>query len=559
MKIPALSGIIAVFIVVSGLKTTAAETKQREESSFINKVTVYLDRAHVRRTSNIELKKGVELITFKDLPVNLADDSVRAGIADNSGIRLLGFEVRLYSIERTNESRVQTLQTDRQKLTDDIREIDDTIAALASERDFIQALKASYVKEAASTIMTEKPKIEDWQKLLKFVRNELIENSKQIAEEESKKRNLSEKLRVIDNELSILKTLSALHRKSVTITLECTKDVKTQLELSYMIFGAGWAPSYDCYADKSNQAKQLELYYYGHVWQNTGEDWSNVELLLSTAHPAFSASMPTLSALVLGGAGKDSQRSYPTSQISYQKDLLIQNSARLERFLGKEATVDSKQQELCDIIKSESEERFASYVFTIQNKETIPSDGMPHKSTIAVLSLPSTFEYITTPKLAPYAYLKANTENNAEFPLLPARFNIFLSNNYIGESVMKMAVPREKFEAFLGIDEGIKVQRVLDDKKDDSSSLTRQINYTFKTTIENLKKEKIKLTVIDQIPIARDSDIKISIVDGTTKPAEQLKDGTLKWIIELEPSKSTSINLLYYIYCPMAKNVAGLE
>jgi uncharacterized protein (TIGR02231 family) len=207
----------------------------------------------------------------------------------------------------------------------------------------------------------------------------------------------------------------------------------------------------------------------------------------------------------------------------------------------------------------ESEERFASHVFQIRAKETIPSDGMPHKTIIASMSLQCEFEYITTPKLSPYVYIKSKAENNNEFPLLPARLNIFLSNNYIGESLIKMAVPREKFEVYLGIEEGIKVKRTLEDKKDVSATL-RQIHYAFQIKLENLKKEDIKLTVLDQIPIARDVDINVEIQDdGTTKPTERSKDGLIKWVVDLKSREFSNLNLRYRVYFPMGKDVRGLE
>ena len=63
-----------------------------------------------------------------------------------------------------------------------------------------------------------------------------------------------------------------------------------ELELSYVVTGAGWQPLYDV----RSSDKDVEVTYLAQVAQNTGEDWPAVSLTLSTARPSLALVLPEL-------------------------------------------------------------------------------------------------------------------------------------------------------------------------------------------------------------------------------------------------------------------------
>ena len=69
------------------------------------------------------------------------------------------------------------------------------------------------------------------------------------------------------------------------IKIKLSSDVSNTLDLniSYNITHAGWFPIYDLKADKINIPLNLE--YKAHVYQNSGCDWDDVNLVLSTSDP----------------------------------------------------------------------------------------------------------------------------------------------------------------------------------------------------------------------------------------------------------------------------------
>src|SRR6185436_16853975 len=79
-------------------------------------------------------------------------------------------------------------------------------------------------------------------------------------------------------------------RYVVTVELEVSTPGDFELELTYMVNGAGWKPLYDLRL----VGDSLEITYLAQVAQNTGEDWPDVALTLSTAFPALSLVIPEL-------------------------------------------------------------------------------------------------------------------------------------------------------------------------------------------------------------------------------------------------------------------------
>src|SRR5207248_10089979 len=68
-----------------------------------------------------------------------------------------------------------------------------------------------------------------------------------------------------------------------------------KVRLNYLVDSASWLPQYKFRAGKAKEPVQVE--YLAAVIQQTGEDWPNVNIILSTAQPMLNASPPDLKTL----------------------------------------------------------------------------------------------------------------------------------------------------------------------------------------------------------------------------------------------------------------------
>src|SRR5205085_12519788 len=65
-----------------------------------------------------------------------------------------------------------------------------------------------------------------------------------------------------------------------------------EVNLSYFARNASWKPSYDLRA--KDIKGQVSLLYKASVTQNTGENWENVHVMLSTGNPTLGGNKPEL-------------------------------------------------------------------------------------------------------------------------------------------------------------------------------------------------------------------------------------------------------------------------
>ena len=70
---------------------------------------------------------------------------------------------------------------------------------------------------------------------------------------------------------------------NLTVGIETAGTGEFELEVSYVVNRASWKPLYDIRVD--SKSKSVNLGYLAQITQNTGEDWTNVNLTLSTAKP----------------------------------------------------------------------------------------------------------------------------------------------------------------------------------------------------------------------------------------------------------------------------------
>ena len=81
--------------------------------------------------------------------------------------------------------------------------------------------------------------------------------------------------------------------RDAVIVVDKTNDAAGKVRLNYLVDAASWRPQYKLRAGK--EAKDpVQLEYLAAVVQQTGEDWSNVNLVLSTAQPMLNAAPPDL-------------------------------------------------------------------------------------------------------------------------------------------------------------------------------------------------------------------------------------------------------------------------
>jgi len=384
-------------------------------------------------------------------------------------------------------------------------------------------------------------------------------------------RDLQKKLHVLEYERQNLTSGRTEQFKEVRVTMELPANGKADLHLQYVIPGASWSPLYD--ARVLSTEGKVELVYYGTVSQRTGEDWNEVEVVLSTAKPAIGGQLASLSPWFLTvqeyvqKMKEQASRSYGHAQQKGERMMAQQQMVQFAKAQeAQEAQEMAKSAEEegkglgDDLVVADTETSTTSVFFTVKKKETIPSDGQPHKTAIAVENFPATFEYDASPVLSPYAYLKAKLKNG-DRPLLAGTMNVFFDQDFAGNSWIKNTQSGESFDAYFGVDEGVKVERRLE-KKDagaDRSLLgggkTFRTTYVYKLSAQNFKKVPVTFNMKDRLPVSQHQDVKVENVRIEPEPTDRTAKGLVRWTVELKPQEKRVFTVEYTIEHPVDKNI----
>lgn len=523
--------------------------------SRIAEVTIYPDSALINRAAGLKLGPGQHKVIFPDIIPDLDENSLRVSTQGMSEVRLLGAQVKREFLEEVPSERIQQLKDEIRKLGDEKKKLEDTKEILNKERQFLDSIRLYADVQIPKDLVTKMPQTQELEAMLKFLDTKLKENYSAYIECELKVRDIVEKTDVLKRQLAEISGPAKKLKRSIVVDLEVLKAGSIDLSISYLVNGASWQPIYDARADF--EKSQVELVSYGIIKQATGEDWTDIEVSLSTAKPSIGGRMPYVSPWIL--------RPYqpPINRRRGGMKAARAPQAQFEAF--------DKVEELKEAAREPEyalpQEKGVAVVYKLLQKTNIKSDGSDHKLAISSQTLKADFEYSTYPRLGVYAYLGSRVVNAKDLQLLSGRVNIFLEGDFVGTSNIDNIAPNEEFDLYLGIDENVKVKREQIEKKVDETliagipSPTKRITLKYKLTVENYKSKKIKVKLFEAIPVSEDDRIKVKMGQVSLEPKEKdWKDrkGIWLWEFELEPKAKQEIIYSYTVEHPREMQVEGL-
>jgi hypothetical protein len=139
--------------------------------------------------------------------------------------------------------------------------------------------------------------------------------------------------------------------------------------------------------------------------------------------------------------------------------------------------------------------------------------------------------YKIVPGRSKAAYLTAEIFNSSGRPVLRGHANLFTGATYSGQTKLETAVPGAKLLLPLGVDEGVKVNRMINQKtvqtgvvfKDDVSE------YTVTIEIANHRRHPIRVEVEDQLPVTLNKDTKVDGFEASPAMTGPALDGKIGW------------------------------
>lgn len=292
------------------LLLTLAATAQEEKKlrAPIEKVTVFLSGAQVEHQLQTTLSTGKQIVVFQQLTDFVDPASVQLKCSDNATI--LSVRTRKNFDETAiAKDEVTTLNEKRRKIEIEERKYRDEYTVLLHDEQLLlqnsdlgsqqQAVKIAELKEASTFFHSRLAEIRNRKSQLE----DLIEA--RIREINS-----------IEQEINTRRSLPVKNYTELEVELSVEKAGTTHFIFSYITPQASWKPYYDMRSAGVGSTMQLEA--RGIVTQSTGENWTNVELILSTNDPYDNTQEPTIEPWYLNYNTPLPQRNRPTGTVFTQ-------------------------------------------------------------------------------------------------------------------------------------------------------------------------------------------------------------------------------------------------
>ncbi len=527
-----------------------------ELTSIVTEVIVYPDRARVTRKGSAKLEAGSQTLLAAGLPLALNPDSLRAAAESTVRARLLGIQVqRVYYTETPSEA-VHQLETQIEALNDDLKRRDAQAETVKHNRTLLDLL-SGHTEMYATALAANETTVEKQLALFDGLRARAEKLDSELLDIATARREIERRLKKLQNELEQLRSARPRERYSALIEVEMLEPGELTVELAYVVNGAGWKPLYDFRLIEMGEKPALEVGYLAQVTQQTGEDWDGVSVALSTARPALASKIPELKPWYI------QPRFYPppAAQAARRelKAATFAAPAPMQAMAGAVPELEPAPIAAEEITASVSTTG-AAVTYEIPVAASIPSDGAPHKVTVARFSLQPRLDYVAAPKLVEEVYRRARAANDSPYLLLPGAANLFMGEEFIGATSLELIAPQGEIELYLGVDDRVKIELELKRREVDKTIIggKRRVRFGYEVTLENLLLTEAAITVHDQIPVSKDEAIKIKLEAAEPKPTEQSELNLLDWELTLAPKAKQTLRFDFSVEAPQGMDVMGL-
>jgi len=543
--------VLALFLVRLCAQTLSTDTAK------ISEVTVYSDRAEVVKHLEGNLEAGEHVLNFDNLP----------GSADLSSVRVQGkgdfalIDIRAEAIQTTDtaDTRLRDLEDKKEELTKQLKEFNMSDARINNRKAALEKILTRLTTTTATATAPAEMDTTKWSSYLQFHSEALEKCDKEIFANAQTILGVQKEINRIVREIENMNIKRIKYRNVAKVKIDVKKSGLIQLDLSYIVTGPSWRPSYDVRANTVQG--NLELTYNAEIRQSTGEDWKGVALKLSTAQPGIGGREPHLSpwfinkqeAVIAMGAAAPMAKSL---------------SRRQDQMMNAYTAADESGKDLSEMSVAGATvvTGATAETYFIDRVSDVLSDNKVAKVNITQQNFPTVYRYSSVPKLSPHVYLKAKAKNKSDFTLLPGQTSVFLDGAFVANASLDLVPAGQEFWTYLGVDPSVKVERKELGRREETSGIfgkkTVRTIYDNVFKIKNSKSTAIELVVWDQIPISDHEDIKVVLEEPKyEKDSENLKmsDGKLlEWRFNLKADEKKDVPFRFVIERPEGTIIQGL-
>lgn len=495
----------------------------------VKKVVVMEDRAQVERRGTVPLS-GVTKVEIEGLPLVAVDRSLKLEVKGGTLIDAK-FE------RRWKEQPKGGLPADASALRTKVKSLElekvsraDTVARLDARAQVYAAARADLLRSISELAGFGNADLAQWKAQL----SQLSEKEFALDEERRLAREALAftELRHQEARTALGAAEQPLKRVECVLALTIEGTGEAQVRASYLVPCAVWRPAYRA----TLAGDQVQVEAEAVVWQRTGEEWNQVELLFSTARPTLGTSPPSL----------------------VEDRLMLRAKQEIER-----RVVDVAIRE--EVIQSAGETSGApempglddggeTRLLSAAGATTIYSDGQPHRVALFSFTSKAVVERVCPAELSSLVYVLSRFPNGSGQVLLAGPVDLIRDSGLVGRAQLKFAAPGETVKLSFGNEDGLQVIRDTDEKIEEAR-LTGRRTTTKKVQlhVSNTRSQPARLIIEERVPVSEVKEVEINVL---TKDTPLTKDGIARLEVELGANSTKTTTFTWELSA--AAKVAGV-
>lgn len=553
-----------------------ATTRPASVAGRITEVVCYEQTALVTREVPVPAGAGRSEIVVGPLPPSLQPGTLYAEANADGQLRVLSTRYR-QRIERTaTDEEVQRLQAEIEALRLDIKCVQARREALQSNLQLVSRLE----NFAANSISADAADGDvDAEAFIQFA-DYLSGRQRELREEavaiEAELAEIQEAINFTQQKLSEAQAAGDRIVREAVVVVDNAGGEADTVQLAYLVSAAGWRPSYRVRASEAGDAATLE--YLAGVFQQTGEDWRNVQLTLSTASPRLNAAPPELEpvavTLVPGDSPEQAQQRLQeaTQSLKAAREELQQAQQGYEQaqgqrggyggggggfggggggggFGGAGGEAERARDETAggaavlnraaarvleaEVLGDTPAERDStdsltegqSVTYKLDGTVTVPWRDEEQLLEIARVEFDPEVYYKAVPVLTPNVYRVASLTNPADrgLVLLPGPAGVYLGGDFVGRTALPLVAAGQQFEVGLGVDPQLTITRELIDRDAEVRGGNQVRRVAYLVRIESFKEEAVPVRLWERLPTPPQDNarsIAIELVEGADRLSE---------------------------------------
>ena len=519
--------------------------------STIDRVTVYPGFALVERVVEVPSQSELEdfVIVVGPLPISTQPSSVQTRVVGDA-LAVQGVELRTRLSTVANHAMATQLELQLDVLREQRIDAEAIKQGIKLQMKALQNM-ADYENQSTAATWGLPDTV---QERLEFLGQQMSNYDADLRNNQLKIDSINDSIKDVELQMNGVRSDSGERIREVRINCFAQTHEASQIRLVYLVPGAYWQPAYDVRI--SPDLAGVNVNSIGQVTQSTGEDWSQVSLVLSTSMPQIGLDPPTVPSRVVDSG----ESAFDSETWGNDVGLSLAEARRVESEYDEEALeglgyVDSYA--AAPTVKVD--DYGITTQFSMPGKVDVSMNGEAHRFSIRTIPLDVAPERYVVPSKSVNAYLRAEVEHTGDSVLLAGTAKIFLGPDYLGESTFPLLRKGDTTTLNLGVDPNLEVKyETLEDYRDDpgsfslssTSTITRRYRASLRLSpaahseIVVLMNEAVPQSNSDSVEVEL-GDVSPDLLDTEDALAKREDKGIYQWKFVLHPGETKAVRWGY--------------